>query len=67
MTEEIKRKMDDHIKEILGKPSITNEDYALLKEKMFEIRSNSKSQTNWMWPYLLAMTFFGFGGAQDGV
>jgi len=60
---EIKNKMDEHIQNILAKPSINNEDYAILRQKMSEMPSD-----NWnpVWIPILMMLFSsGFGGAKE--
>lgn len=52
MKDEIKMKLDEHVKEILEKPHISNEDYALLREKLSEMPSDSWDP---MWLPLLMM------------
>ena len=51
---EIKNKMDEHIQNILAKPSISNEDYALLRQELSEMPSD-----NWnpVWLPVLMMLF----------
>lgn len=63
MKTEIKNKMDEHIQNILAKPSISNEDYAILRQKLSEMPSD-----NWpaMWLPMLMMLFTsGFGGVKE--
>lgn len=61
MKDEIKMKLDEHVKEILSKPHISNEEYALLREKLSEMPNNSWDP---MWLPLLMMTLSGFGGGK---
>ncbi len=61
MKDEIKMKLDEHVKEILSKPHISNEDYALLREKLSEMPSDSWDP---MWLSLLIMMLSGFGGGK---
>lgn len=61
MKDEIKKKLDEHIKEILAKPHISNEDYDILRQKLSEMPSNSWDP---MWLPLLMMVFSGFGGGK---
>ena len=48
-------------KEILEKPHISNKDYALLREKLSEMPSDSWDP---MWLSLLIMMLSGFGGGK---
>lgn len=65
MKKEIKEKMDEHIKQILDKPSITAEDYALLEHEFQKIRSSDTwSDSYWIVPLFMLM-FSGFGGKND--
>lgn len=62
MKDEIKNKLDSHIMDILEKPHISNEEYAILKQALSEMPGDS----NWnpvMLP-LLMMAFSGFGGGK---
>ena len=61
MKDEIKNKLDAHIMDILEKPHISNEEYAILKQTLSELPSD-----NWdpMWLPLLMMMFSGFGGGK---
>lgn len=61
MKDQIKMKLDEHVKEILEKPHISNEDYALLREKLSEMPSDSWDP---MWLLLLIMMLSGFGGGK---
>lgn len=61
MKDQIKTKLDEHIKEILEKPHISNEEYALLREKLSEMPSDSWDP---MWLLLLMMMLSGFGGGK---
>ncbi len=61
MKDEIKMKLDEHVKEILSKPHISNEEYALLREKLSEMPSDSWDP---MWLLLLMMMLSGFGGGK---
>ncbi len=49
MKDEIKNKMDEHIKHILAKPSISNEDYFLLKGKLSELPRETGFETGNLW------------------
>lgn len=62
MKDEIKNKLDAHIMDILEKPHISNEEYALLKQALSEMPSDN----NWdpMWLFWLMMIFSGFGGGK---
>lgn len=63
MKKEIKAKMDEHIKQILEKPSITAEDYSLLEHELGKMPSSSSwGDPFWM---MLMMIIFGFGGKND--
>lgn len=64
MKKEIKAKMDEHIKQILEKPSITAEDYSLLERELGKI-SSSNEWFDPFWMILLMMIFCGFGGKND--
>lgn len=66
MRDEIKEKLDNHIKEILSKPYISNEDYALLRQKLSELPASS-SGIDWALPLLMLMLSFGFGGEKNGL
>lgn len=61
MKEEIMKKLDAHIMDILEKPHISNEDYSILKQALSELPND-----NWdpMWLPLLMMIFSGFGGGK---
>lgn len=61
MKDQIKMKLDEHVKEILEKPHISNEDYALLREKLSEMPNDSWDP---MWLLLLIMMLSGFGGGK---
>lgn len=65
MREDMKSKLDEHIKEILSKPTITNEDYGLLKQAMAELPVEKNGWSNTMWIPLLLMLASGFGGAKE--
>lgn len=60
MKDEILNKMDEHIKHLLDKPSITNEDYALLDAHAEKL----PSPKNWFDPFLMLIMFmiFSIGG-----
>lgn len=60
MKDEIKNKMDEHIKHLLDKPSITNEDYALLEAHAAKLPSHR----NGLDPFLMLMMLmiFSIGG-----
>lgn len=69
MKDDIKNKLDNHIKELLAKPSLTNEDYVLLKQKLSELPADNGNST-WsssMWVILMLMLFNGFGGENHGM
>jgi hypothetical protein len=61
MKDQIKMKLDERVKEILEKPHISNEDYALLREKLSEMPNDSWDP---MWLLLLIMMLSGFGGGK---
>lgn len=61
MKDQIKMKLDEHVKEILEKPHISNEDYALLRVKLSEMPNDSWDP---MWLLLLIMMLSGFGGGK---
>ena len=56
-------KLDEHIKHIPEKPSISNEDYALLREKLSEIPTQNGFSTDVMW-IMLTIMLLGFGGGR---
>ena len=60
---DIKAKLDEHVKHILEKPSISNEDYALLREKLSEIPTQNGFAMDMMWAMLIMM-ISGFGGGR---
>jgi len=64
MRDNIKRKMDEHIKQILGKPALSNEDYALMREKLSQLPAENGSGNGWYWPALLMMLAM-FGGQKN--
>lgn len=64
MKKEIKAKMDEHIKQILEKPSITAEDYSLLEHELGKIPSSS-GWCDAFWMMLMMMISSGFGGKND--
>lgn len=61
MNEEIRKKLDAHIMDILEKPHISNEDYSILKQALSELPNDSWDP---MWLPLLMMIFSGFGGGK---
>lgn len=61
MKEEIRKKLDAHIMDILEKPHISNEDYSILKQALSELPNDSWDP---MWLPLLMMIFSGFGGGK---
>ena len=63
MKSEIKNKMDEHIQNILAKPSISNEDYALLQQKLSEM-PNDNWNSVWL-PVLMMLFSNGFGGVKE--
>lgn len=66
MKSEIEAKMEEHIRQILEKPSISNEDYELLRRKLTELPADicdGSGALNWAVP-ILAMLFSGLGGAK---
>ncbi len=65
MKDKIKNKLDEHVIEILAKPTITNEDYTILREKMAELAAKENSGWDMMWISLLMMLFSGLGGAKE--
>lgn len=65
MKDKIKNKLDEHVIEILAKPTITNEDYAILREKMAELAAKENSGWDMMWIPLFMMLFSGLGGAKE--
>lgn len=66
MKDDIKNKMDDHIKRLLNKSELSNEDYALLEHKLseFPAKGNAWSSDLWFFP-LLMLIFSGWGGAKE--
>lgn len=56
MKDEILNKMDEHIKHLLDKPSITNEDYALLDAHSAKLPSPG----NGLDPFLILMMLMVF-------
>lgn len=66
MKDDIKNKIDDHIKRLLNKSELSNEDYALLEHRLSEIpvKDNVGSSDFWFFP-LLMLLFSGFGGAKE--
>lgn len=66
MKDDIKNKMDDHIKRLLSKSELSNEDYALLEHKLSEIptKDNAGCSDLWMLPILMLM-LSSFGGAKE--
>lgn len=65
MKDEIINKLDEHVKQILSKPVITNEEYALLREKLTELPAKNNQNWDMMKIPLLMMLFSGFGGAKE--
>ena len=61
---EVLDKLDEHVKHILEKPSISNEDYAVLREKLSEMPTQSGFGDT-LWPFLIAMMFASFGGKRN--
>lgn len=61
MKDEIKNKLDAHIMDILEKPHISNEEYAILKQALSEMPSDNWDPT---WLPLLMMMLSGFGGGK---
>lgn len=66
MRDEIKNKLDEHIRQILDKPSISGEDYEMLKQRLAELPAETSNSNFWMYP-LLMMLFAGFGGDRHGM
>lgn len=62
--EAIKAKLEEHIKQILDKPSISNEDYELLKKKLAELPVNNSGWEDPFWAVILLAIMFGFGGGK---
>lgn len=60
----IKAKMADHIQEILNKPSISNEDYELLKQKLAEVSAETSNGMDWFWPIIMMVFSTKFGGGK---
>ena len=56
--EGIKKKMEDHIREILEKPHITGEDYCLLRD--YEAEHPEKQPDLWLPLLLMLITMGGF-------
>lgn len=63
MKKEIKAKMDEHIKQILEKPSITAEDYSLLEHELEKASSGGWFDPYWI--FIFMIMFSGFGGKND--
>lgn len=66
MRKEINEKMADHIKQILDKPFITNEDYAILEHELEKEPANN-ARFDSFWTLILFFFIFGFdfGGKKD--
>lgn len=64
MKDEIKSKLDEHVKQLLAKPYITNEDYALLRERLSELPDKNNSGWEMMWVPLMLMLCASFGGTK---
>lgn len=64
MKEAIKSKMDEHIMHILDKPAITNEDYALLGERLREIMMETRPSDPFL--PLIMLALLGKGGQING-
>lgn len=69
MKEKILAKVDEHINRLLEKPELTNEEYAILKERLKEIKwaeEETARMINWEEKFkpLMEMVFnpSGFGG-----
>lgn len=60
----IKAKMEEHIQEILNKPSISNDDYELLKQKRAEVSAGASNGMDWFWPIIMMVLSTGFGGVK---
>jgi len=65
MKDEIKYKLDEHIEYLLSKPTLTTEEYELLKTKLHELPQDNFN--NLLWLPLLMMVFSGMGGERNGL
>ncbi len=63
MKEKIEIKLEEHIMELLQKPTISNEDYALLKQKLAEFPAEKSNGFDLMLLLLLMMISSGWGGS----
>jgi len=57
--DDVRAKLDEHIQQLLNKPSLSPEDYTILRQRLSEYPANGGS--DWMWPILLMTVFSGFG------
>lgn len=62
MKDAINRKLEEHIRQLLGKPAISNEDYALLESYLAKMQEKGTGgDTSWIVPLLLTLGVFGGG------
>lgn len=57
----IKAKLDEHIRQILSKPAISKEDYAILREKLAEVDKGGLANAGALLPLMLMPFMFGGG------